>query len=382
MISAYPDSRGTCVRVDLHAIAHNVRAIRRELGEQVQLMAVVKANAYGHGLIPVAQTALQNGASCLAVAMPEEGRRLREAGVQAPILVLGNVTAAGAEISVREGLIQTVFDPAGVRCLQNACARQNQPVQVHLKLDTGMGRIGARDADEVRAALAALADAPLVRLTGAFTHFADADNPDDSFSREQFARFMRLTEMLPAGLTLHAAASDASLRFPWARLNMVREGIAIYGCPTADYGLHLRPAMQLETRVSYVKAVAPGDTVGYGRAFLADRPLRVATLPVGYGDGYTRACSGRASVLLHGQLCPVLGRVCMDQMMVDVSHVPDVAAGDTAVLMGSQQGASITPQQLAEWAGTICYEIMLSPHARVPVIYEDEETKGKNANAE
>lgn len=199
MISAYPDSRGTCVRVDLHAIAHNVRAIRRELGEQVQLMAVVKANAYGHGLIPVAQTALQNGASCLAVAMPEEGRRLREAGVQAPILVLGNVTAAGAEISVREGLIQTVFDPAGVRCLQNACARQNQPVQVHLKLDTGMGRIGARDADEVRAALAALADAPLVRLTGAFTHFADADNPDDSFSREQFARFMRLTEMLPAG---------------------------------------------------------------------------------------------------------------------------------------------------------------------------------------
>ena len=156
MISAYPDSRGTCVRVDLHAIAHNVRAIRRELGENVQLMAVVKANAYGHGLIPVAQTALQNGASCLAVAMPEEGRRLREAGVQAPILVLGNATAAGAEISVREGLIQTVFDPAGVRCLQNACARQNQPVQVHLKLDTGMGRIGARDENEVRAALAAL----------------------------------------------------------------------------------------------------------------------------------------------------------------------------------------------------------------------------------
>ena len=158
MISAYPDSRGTCVRVDLHAIAHNVRAIRRELGEQVQLMAVVKANAYGHGLIPVAQTALQNGASCLAVAMPEEGRRLREAGVQAPILVLGNVTAAGAEISVREGLIQTVFDSAGVRCLQNACARQNQPVQVHLKLDTGMNRLGFRAdrAEELEEAVEAI----------------------------------------------------------------------------------------------------------------------------------------------------------------------------------------------------------------------------------
>ena len=372
MISAYPDSRGTCVRVDLHAIAHNVRAIRRELGEQVQLMAVVKANAYGHGLIPVAQTALQNGASCLAVAMPEEGRRLREAGVQAPILVLGNVTAAGAEISVREGLIQTVFDPAGGRCLQKARARQNQPVQVHLKLDTGMGRIGARDADEVRAALAALADAPLVRLTGAFTHFADADNPDDSFSREQFARFMRLTEMLPAGLTLHAAASDASLRFPWARLNMVREGIAIYGCPADDYGLHLRPAMQFETRVSYVKAVAPGDTVGYGRAFLADRPLRVATLPVGYGDGYPRACSGRASVLLHGQLCPVLGRVCMDQMMVDVTDIPGAQEGDEAVLLGRQGDEQIDAEEMAAWLDTISYEVLCSPSKRVPRVYINE----------
>lgn len=381
MISTYPDSRGACLRVDLRRIAHNVRILKHEMGEQVHLMAVVKANAYGHGMIPTAQTALQNGADSLAVAMPEEGRRLREAGIQAPILVLGNVTPAGAEISVRDGLIQTVFDPDGIRCLQSACMRQGRSVQVHLKLDTGMGRIGARDEKEVQAALNALADAPQVRLTGAFTHFADADNPDDGFSKGQFARFTDLAALLPKGILLHAAASDASLRFPWARLDLVREGIAMYGCPAENYGLDLRPAMQFETRVSYVKNIHDGDTVGYGCTYRADHTIRLATLSVGYGDGYPRACSGKAMVLLHGQLCPVLGRVCMDQMMVDASAVPDVRAGDIAVLMGSQGDACITPQQLAKWAGTICYEMMLSPHARVPVIYEDKEVEA-DADAE
>lgn len=371
MISAYPDSRGTCVRVSLRAIAHNARALKKVLGDKTDMMAVVKANAYGHGLIPVAQTALANGASALAVAMPEEGRRLREAGIDAPILVLGSVTPAGAEISVREGLIQTVFEPSGIQCLQSACMRQQKNVQVHMKLDTGMSRIGARNEEEVHAALAALADAPLLRLTGAFTHFADADNPDESFSREQFARFEHLAALLPAGIALHAAASDASLRFPWARLHMVREGIALYGYCSRQQGLDLQPAMQFETRVSYVKQIAAGDTVGYGRAFQAQKPMRVATLPVGYGDGYPRACSGRASVLLHGQMCPVLGRVCMDQMMVDVSAVSNVRVGDTAVLMGRQQDGCISAQMLAQWADTICYEILLSPHARVPVIYEE-----------
>ncbi|MBQ7455591.1 MAG: alanine racemase [Clostridia bacterium] len=369
-MNAAPDSRGTCLRVDLEAIAHNARVLKRRVGENVRMLAVVKANAYGHGLIPVAQTALENGASFLGVAVPEEGRRLREAGIDAPVLVLGSVTEEGARISVREELTQTVYDAAGVEKLQCACEEQNARVDVHLKLDTGMNRIGARTAQEVQAVLCALAAAPRVQLRGAFTHFCDADNADDSFSRLQFARFEELAALLPEGLLLHAAASDASLRFPWARLQMVREGISLYGCAEGVDELDLRPAMRFETRVACVKEIAAGDTVGYGRAFTAPTALRVATIPVGYGDGYPRACSGRASVLIGGELCPVLGRVCMDQMMVDVSRAGNVRPGDEAVLMGRQGEKEISAAQLGEWADTISYEILLSPHARVPVIYE------------
>lgn len=367
---ALPDSRGTCLRVDLNAIAHNARVLRQLLGDGVAMMAVVKANAYGHGLIPVARTALDNGAEALGVAVPEEGRRLRQAGIAAPILVLGNVTAAGAEISAEEGLIQTICDPDGVSAMQKACRCTGRDASVHLKIDTGMNRIGARTEKDIREVLRELEKADRLHLTGAYTHFADADNPDDTFSRQQFECFMRLQQILPDGILLHAAASDASLRFPWARLHMVREGIALYGCVSGERDPGLRRAMSWETRVAYIKEIDAGDTVSYGRTFTAPGPMRVATLPVGYGDGYPRSCSGRAGVLLRGRLCPVLGRVCMDQMMVDISSVPQVHKGDTAVLMGTQGGQRITAEDLAGWAGTISYEILLSPHTRVPVIYD------------
>ena len=366
MVNGAADSRGTCLRVDLSAIAHNSRVLKGAVGDKVQMMAVVKANAYGHGLVPVAKTALMNGASWLGVAVPEEGRKLRQAGVAAPILVLGNVNPEGASIAAEYGLTQTVFDLPGVELL----ARTGREIDVHLKIDTGMNRIGARTEAEIQAVLEALTAAPQLHLTGAFTHFADADNPDDAFSRQQFDRFEKRAALLPPGLLLHAAASDASLRFPWARLSMVREGIALYGCIEGYGELHLRPAMSLETRVAYIKEITAGDTVGYGRTYTADHPMRVATLPIGYGDGYPRACSGKAQVLLHGQRCPVLGRVCMDQLMVDVSGLDEIRQGDIAVLMGRQGDQRITAAELARWAGTISYEILLSPHARVPVIYE------------
>lgn len=366
------DSRGTCLRVDLDTIAHNTRVLKARMGEGVRLLAVVKANAYGHGLIETAKTVLLNGAEWLAVAIPEEGVRLREAGISAPVLVLGNVTPAGAALSVRAGLTQTVCDVYGVQLLEKACEETGSTVDAHLKLDTGMNRIGARTEGEVLDALAALKSAARVHLTGTYTHFADADDADESFSHEQFERFERLSALLPKGLLRHAAASDASLRFPWARLDMVREGIALYGCAQGYEDLDLRPAMQMETRVTFVKQIEAGETVGYGRSFKAERPMKIATIAVGYGDGYPRACSGRASVLLHGKLCPQIGRVCMDQMMADVSAVPDVRPGDTAVLMGKQGDLCITAGMLAEWAGTISYEILLSPSTRVPVLYDGD----------
>ena len=364
-----PDSRGTCIRIDLSAIAHNAKQLKKAVG--VPMMAVVKANAYGHGLIPVAKTALQNGADALGVAVPEEGRLLRQAGIEAPILVLGNASPEGAQISATEGLVQTVSDAQGIALMQDACRKTGKIAQIHLKVDTGMNRIGARSEEEIAAALTALENAPYVKLTGAFTHFADADNPDDSFSRAQFERFRRLTALLPDGLTLHAAASDASLRFPWARLDMVREGIALYGCAEGYDALALRPAMRFETRIAYVKRVREGDTVGYGRTYTAASPVLIATLPVGYGDGYFRACSNKAYVLIGGTECPIVGRVCMDQLMADVSKVPDARPGDEAVLLGRQGNACISAGRLAGWAGTISYEILCAPHTRVPVIYEN-----------
>lgn len=372
------DSRGTCVRISLDAIALNTQKLKAAVGG-VRLMAVVKANAYGHGSVMTAKTALKNGADCLGVAIPEEGRALREKGIAAPILVLGSVTEAGADIAVAYGLVQTVYTPENVYCLQKACVQQRRSIDVHLKLDTGMNRIGARDESEVKAVLNALQEAENVHLTGVFTHFADAENADEAFSRAQFDRFEKLCALLPDGLLRHAAASEASLRFPWARLDMVREGIALYGCPGGENMLGLAPAMRFETRVAYVKTLHAGDTVGYGRTFKAEREMRAATLPVGYGDGYPRACSGKAKVLIGGVMCPVLGNVCMDQMMVDVSRAGEVRAGDMAVLMGSQGNEMITAGMLADWAGTISYEILLSPHARVPVIYEAD---GKVFDAE
>ncbi len=361
--------RKTAAYVDLTAIRHNVRALIRATG--TPLMAVVKADAYGHGLIPVARAALESGACALAVAIPEEGEALRQAGISADVLVLGNVDKDGAEASARLGLLQTISDERGVLLLAEACERLDVTARAHLKLDTGMHRIGARGEGEISRILAALASAPRVRLVGAFSHLADADGDSPDFTLSQLARFDELLAFLPAGLTVHCAASAGMLRFPAARRDMTRAGIALYGCPPVASALDLHPAMRLEAEVVFVKDIAPGDCVSYGCTWRAERPTRLATLAIGYGDGYLRACSGRAQVLMHGRRCPVVGRVCMDQMMADVTGAPDVACGDMAVLLGAQGDERITADELAGWADTICYEVLLSLNARVPRLYID-----------
>lgn len=361
-----PDSRGACVRVDEGIICQNAATLKKKLTPGTLMMAVVKANAYGHGIISSACAALKGGADWLGVAIPEEGAVLRENGVQAPCLVLGNVTAQGAYISVEKDLTQTVCDVQGVQLLQEACDRMGKCVHVHLKLDTGMGRIGARTKTEIQDILSALAVCTSVQLTGVFTHFAEAEN--EASARGQYIRFLRLIEGLPQGLIRHATASAAALRYPEMHLDMVRMGIALYGCE-CDY---TEPAMQWETRVVYVKDVEPGEKISYGGTFMAEKYMRVATVAVGYGDGYARACSGKASMLIRGQRCRVLGRVCMDQTIVDVTQVPQVRAGDVAVLLGAQQNERITAEELAGWADTISYEVLMWHSGRVPVAVENK----------
>lgn len=366
--------RGTYIQVDLGAIAHNTRALKASIAPTPHLMAVVKANAYGHGLIQVAQTALRNGADHLGVAIPEEGEELRCAGVTAPVLVLGAVNARGAEASVRWDLIQTVFDEERVRFLEDAAARIGREARVHLKLDTGMGRIGVRDEGEARRVLAAIEKAPHVRLTGAFTHFADADGEGEKYSLQQKERFEALLRLLPEGIMIHAAASAAGARYPWARYDMVREGIALYGCSPVRECPLLRPALSWHTEIAWVKTLPAGECVSYGCTYRTERETRVATLPVGYGDGYHRALSGSAQVLIGGVRCPVIGRVCMDQIMVDVTSLPlqDACTGAPCVLLGRQGAEEITAEEMAAWAGTISYEMLLAATARVPVHYTAE----------
>ena len=352
--------------------------MRAHLAGGAKLMAVVKADAYGHGAIPVARAALEAGAQALAVAIPEEGIELREAGIDAPILVLGAIDPqnGAAEAVVRHGLTQVVFDEAVVRALSSAGERLGQRARVHLKLDTGMNRIGLREEGEVRALVRLIDSLPGIELTGCFTHMATADGDGNAGTLAQLSRFEALCAAIaqehPAPITRHAANTACIFRYPQTHFDMARGGIALYGYPPVPEATGLLPAMRWTARAVMVKEIAPGERVGYGGTFEAVRPTRVMTVPVGYADGYSRGLSGKGCVLVRGRRAPLLGRVCMDQIMVDVTDIPGARAGDEVVLLGSQGEETIDAQQMADWLGTISYEVLCSPSRRVPRVYTGE----------
>ncbi len=360
--------------VDLAILRDNIRLIRSSLPQETLLMAVVKADAYGHGLVQTARAAIEAGAAWLAVARAEEGVRLRDAGIKAPVLVLGAASREDAPLAIEHGLHMAICGEEDVWMLAEEAERLNLPAMIHLKLDTGMSRIGARTQEEVLSVLLALKGCPEVQLTGAFTHFADADGDDMTFTYRQLERFRELTALLPEGILRHCANSAAIHRLPQARFDMVRAGISMYGYPPVETDMSLKPAMDWRTRVTYVKDIAPGDAVSYGSTFRADKPLRVATVACGYGDGYHRAASGKAQVIIRGRLAPVIGRICMDQMMADVTGIPGVCAGDEVILLGRDGDAELTAEDLAAWAGTISYEVLLAATDRVGRVWRHEWT--------
>ncbi|MCS7179480.1 MAG: alanine racemase [Anaerolineae bacterium] len=370
-----PPGTVTWAEIDLEAIKVNIRSFCRWVGPRVQVIAVVKANAYGHGAVPVARTALEAGASRLAVHRLLEGVELRQAGIPAPILVMGYVPPDGAEEVIRWGLTPTVTTPEVAQALSARAVAAGVVIPVHIKVDTGMGRFGLLP-DEVVPFARALSALPGLRMEGIFTHFCTADSADPAYMRLQFRRFVDVLEGLSgAGISIplrHACNSAATMRFPEAHLDAVRPGIAIYGLdPSSEWPpvFPLRPAMMLKSRVVRVRTIPPGWGIGYGRTFIPDRPMRVALLPVGYGDGYHRILSNRGAVLLHGQRAPVLGRVSMDQIVVDVSHIPEVREEDVAVLFGRQGEAELRVEEVAAWAETINYEVTTSILPRVARIY-------------
>ncbi|HLC29804.1 MAG TPA: alanine racemase [Dehalococcoidia bacterium] len=357
--------------VDLDAIAHNVRQVQRRIGPRSQVMGVVKANAYGHGAVAVARAALEAGATHLGVACVDEGAQLRKAGLKAPIVVLGYLPPWEATQAVQYSLTPTVTTQETALALARAAQEADTHVPVHVKVDTGMARFGLPP-QEVEGFVAFLQTLSGLSLEGLYTHFATADEADKTYTRQQYRAFLGVAERLPQALVRHVANSATVADLSDMSLDMVRPGIALYGCYPSNQvtrSLDLRPALSLKSRVARLSTLSPGDTVSYGRTWTADRASRIALIPCGYADGLPRLLSNRGAVLIRGRRAPIAGRVCMDQFMVDVTHIPDVEQHDEAVLIGRQGELEISVEEVAEQAQTISYEILCALSARVPRYY-------------
>ncbi|NPA90302.1 MAG: alanine racemase [Chloroflexi bacterium] len=358
--------------VDLSALQANVRALKRFTAPHVELMAVVKANAYGHGAVPVARAALAAGATRLAVHRLEEGIALREAGITAPILLLGYTRVGSAEKVVQYRLTPTVNSEDFARAL-NQWAPPHFPV--HIKVDTGLSRFGLAP-EEVLPFVRFLQRLSHVQVEGIYTHFATADELDPGPVWDQWRTFLDVLGSLNMSYGpipfRHACNSAATLRFPQAHLDGIRPGIALYGmAPSTEWPspIPLRPVLSLKSVVVRVHTLRPGTAIGYGRTYVVKQPTRVALVPIGYGDGYPRALSNRGAVLIQGRRAPILGRVSMDQVVVDVSHIPHVQLEDEVVILGDQGEDAIRAEEIARWAGTINYEITTHLLPRVPRVY-------------
>jgi len=356
--------------IDLDAIEHNVCALCREVAP-ARVLAVVKANGYGHGAVAVSRAALSAGASSLGVACVDEGVQLRRAGVSAPILIMGFIPSWEAGAVVEHGLTPTVTTKQTALALARFSRERGVRTPVHVKVDTGMARLGLTP-PEVAAFGAYLETMESLAVEGVYTHFACADQAEKSFTREQYAAFRAAAEALPAAATRHVANSATVLDVPEMYLDMVRPGISIYGCyPSAQTSrsIELRPVLSLKSQVARLHTLPAGATVGYGRTWTAEKPARIALIPCGYADGFPRALSNKGAVLVRGRRAPIVGRVCMDQVMVDVTGVPRLTLGDEVVLIGRQGGEEIPVEEVAALAGTINYEILCAVSARVPRVY-------------
>ena len=363
--------------IDLQAIAHNVRELRRVTKPEARLMAAVKANAYGHGLVEVAKTVLQSGADELGVARIEEAVQLREAGIDAPILIFGKTPSSMNGLLVEFDLRPTVFSVETAEALSKTATSNGAKIKVHLKVDTGMGRLGILPEKEKIKDIARMANFQGIEIEGIYTHFATADFMDKTYARNQFDIFSEfLNQLRKAGIDVpvkHAANSAAVIDLPETHLDMVRPGISVYGLYPSEHvhkaHVPLQPAMELKARIIHLKRVPAGFKVSYGSTYETKTDTTIATIPIGYGDGYSRLLSSRGHMMIRGQRAPVAGRICMDLTMLDVGHIPDVALGDEVVIFGKQGNNSISIEEIASTLNTINYEVVTAVAARVPRIF-------------
>ena len=378
----------TWAEINLDAYAHNIRELKRIARPPARLMAVVKANGYGHGAVEVAREALQNGAQYLGVARINEAIPLRKAGLEVPILIFGYSPPNLAFLLIEYELSQTVYSLSTASALSEQAIRKGKKINVHLKVDSGMGRLGwvlekTNDSQNNMAVqnpvreIEAITRLPGLTVQGIFTHFATADSADKSYADLQLDRFLDLLHRLrKEGLeppVRHAANSGALIDMPDSHLDMVRPGIATYGLNPSDevdkHIVELKPVMSLKSKIIHLKKVPPGFNVSYGITFQTKNHTTIATIPVGYADGFNRLLSSRGHMLVHGQRVPIVGRVCMDLTMLDIGGIGGVALEDEVVVFGEQDNEALTADEIATSLNTISYEVVSTITDRVPRIY-------------
>ena len=371
-----------CAEIDLDAIAYNMEQMKKRIGDHARLIAVVKADGYGHGAVPVAK--MFEACSYVwgyAVACLEEATELREHGIRKPILVLGCVFPDQFEEMIRYDVRPAVYMESMAERISQEAVRQGKDAFIHIKIDTGMGRIGFPVTEESADAVERISRLPGIRIEGMFTHFAKADERDKTYTFLQHDRFMRMKELVEKRQVpvryFDCDNSAGIIDFPDMKHDLARAGIAMYGMYPSDEvdqkAVDLRPALSLVSHVSFVKEVEAGTPISYGGTFVSDRPMRVATIPVGYGDGYPRSLSNKGYVLIHGKRARILGRVCMDQFMADVTDIPETAFMDRVVLVGRDGDEEITVDELAALSGRFNYEFVCCLGKRIPRIYKKSE---------
>lgn len=367
--------RDTWVEVSLDAIRKNVQAFKNHLKGNSQFLAVVKADGYGHGAIEVGKAALQAGADGLGVAILDEAMELRKAGIDAPILVLGYTKPEAVKEAVVHDITLTVYNEDVLKAAETACAELQKNVKIHLKIDTGMTRIGLQTKDEALKLLMSM-ESDLVEVEGIFTHFADADNVDDTYTNKQFARFLDVVGFLEEkGFEIpikHCCNSAATISYPDMHLDMCRVGISLYGLYPEKHlkdKLPLTPAMSFHTKPTLVKEVAEKQPISYGCTYIPERDSTIATLPVGYADGLSRRLSNQGEMMVRNERVPIVGRVCMDQTMIDVTDVGEVTESDVVTIFGDERKGYIPVEEVAERLDTVNYEIVCLIGKRVPRIY-------------
>lgn len=370
-----PARRSTWAEIDLNAIKYNFLKVKQIVGPKIAVLVPVKANAYGHGILEISSFLESIGVDYLGVGTTDEGVLLRNNGISVPIMMLGSVLNEEAESIICNNITQSIGDFELLRFFDRCAARLRKKAIVHLKIDTGMGRFGIWHKDGLDLVQEAC-NLKNIEVEGIFSHFSSADE-DAEYSAKQLKRFtLLLNELNRRRINLkykHIANSSAVIDLPDSYFNLVRPGIMVYGlCPILGKAIELKPAFSLKSRIVFIKEVDSQRAISYGAAYKTKKKTRIATVPIGYGDGLSRALSNKGKVIVRGKICPIVGRVCMDQIMIEIGALPEAKVGDEVVLIGSQNEENVTLDDLAELAGTIAYEVLCWFSNRVPRIYKNK----------